>query len=136
MPSGNILVRMKGKLFNLLLLVLAIAPASAELKTGPQLPLNLVKDWAKLPKGWNFGECSGVAVDKDDNVWVFNRGSHPVIQFDKNGKFLQAWPDVVVKSSHGIRVDNEGNVWGVDVKGHVGIKYSTEGKEVERKGTR
>src|SRR5437773_12059290 len=92
---------MKVKLLVPLTLVMAIAPAYAELKTGPQLPLQIVKDWAKLPKGWNFGECSGVAVDKDDNVWVFNRGSQPVIQFDKNGKFLHAWPDVVVKSSHG-----------------------------------
>jgi len=23
----------------------------------------------------NFGECSGVNVDKNDNVWVFNRGA-------------------------------------------------------------
>jgi DNA-binding beta-propeller fold protein YncE len=119
---------MKVKLFLLIPLVLVFSPAYAELKSGPQLPLQVVKDWAKLPKGWNFGECSGVAVDKDDNVWVFNRGSHPVIQFDKNGKFLQAWPDVVLKSSHGIRVDNEGNIWGVDVKGHVVIKYSPDGK--------
>jgi DNA-binding beta-propeller fold protein YncE len=109
-------------------LLLAIAPAVAELKTGPQLPLQVVKDWARLPKGWNFGECSGVAVDKNDNVWVFNRGAHPVIELDKNGNFLQAWPDVVVKSSHGIKVDPDGNIWGVDVKGHVVIKYSPDGK--------
>jgi len=123
-------------IYPLLTLVLAITPAYAELKTGPQLTLQLVKDWAKLPKGWNFGECSGVAVDKNDNVWVFNRGSHPVIQFDKDGKFLQAWPDVVLKSSHGIRVDNEGNIWGVDVKGHVVIKYNTDGKVLMVLGNR
>src|SRR5437868_12128832 len=114
----------------LLAACLATLPSAiaAELKSGPALPHKVVKDWPKLPKGWNFGECSGVAVDKNDNVWVFNRGSHPVIQFDKNGNFLQAWPDVVVKSSHGIRVDNEGNIWGVDVKGHVIMKYNTDGK--------
>ena len=118
---------MKWTLFLPLALAAAIAPA-AELTSGPELPLRLVKDWAKLPKGWNFGECSGVAVDKNDNVWVFNRGSHPVIELDKNGNFLQAWPDVVVKSSHGIKVDPDGNIWGVDVKGHVVIKYSPQGK--------
>src|SRR6266436_3821417 len=113
---GHILVRMR-MIYPLLTLVLAITPAYAELKTGPQLTLQLVKDWAKLPKGWNFGECSGVAVDK-------------------NGKFLQAWPDVVLKSSHGIRVDNEGNIWGVDVKGHVVIKYNTDGKVLMVLGNR
>src|SRR5919202_6295380 len=103
-------------------------PAVAELKSGPPLPQKLVKDWGQLPKGWNFGECSGVAVDQQDNVWVFNRGSHPVIEFDKAGNMLQAWGEGTVKSSHGIRVDQEGNVWGIDVKGHVVLKYSPAGR--------
>jgi DNA-binding beta-propeller fold protein YncE len=101
---------------------------ASELKTGPPLPHKLVKDWAKLPKGWNFGESSGVAVDKQDNVWVFNRGAHPVIQFDKNGNFLQSWGEGLVKSSHGIRMDGAGNVWLVDVKGHIVLKMSPEGR--------
>ncbi len=117
-------------------LALAALLPAAELTSGPELPMRLVKDWAKLPKGWNFGECSGVAVDKNDNVWVFNRGSHPVIELDKNGNFLQAWPDVIVKSSHGIKVDPDGNIWGVDVKGHVVIKYSPEGKVLMVLGNR
>ena len=116
-----------------LLTLLAAAPAFTELKP---LPHQLVKDWAKLPKGWNLGECSGVAVDKHDNVWVFNRGAHPVVQFDKTGKFLQAWPDVVIKSSHGIRVDADGNIWGVDVKGHVVIKYTPDGRVLMVLGNR
>lgn len=92
------------------------------------LPHRLVPDWAQLPKGMIFGEVSGVDVDRNDNVWVFNRGSHPVIQLDKNGKLLQAWKDVNIKSSHGIRIDPEGNVWLVDVTGHSLVKFSAEGK--------
>src|SRR5271170_6912945 len=91
--------------------------AFGQIQSGPPLPHHVVKDWAQLPKGWNFGECSGVDVDANDNVWVFNRGAHPVIEFDKNGNMLQAWTEVPVKSSHGIRVDQQGNVWLVDVKG-------------------
>jgi DNA-binding beta-propeller fold protein YncE len=98
------------------------------LKSGPPLPHKLVKDWAKLPKGWNLGESSGVAVDKQDNVWVFNRGAHPVIQFDKNGNMLQSWGDGLFKSSHGIRIDADGNVWAIDVKGHLALKFSPAGK--------
>jgi DNA-binding beta-propeller fold protein YncE len=109
---------------------------AADLKSGPALPYQVVDGWAKLPKGWNFGECSGVAVDKQDNVWVFNRGNHPVIEFDRDGKMLQAWPDVKVVSSHGIRVDADGNVWGVDVKGHVVIKYNREGRVLMILGNR
>jgi len=132
-------MHLKNRLGPWLMALTVLTPALAQLKSGPPLPQQLVKDWAKLPKGWNFGECSGVAVDQQDNVWVFNRGSHPVMQFDRRGNFLQAWPDVVVKSSHGIRVDNEGNIWGIDVKGHVVIKYSPEGRVLmilgDRQGT-
>ena len=102
--------------------------ASVELKSGPPLPHKVVKNWAQLPKGWNFGEASGVAVDSHDNVWVFNRGPHPVIQFDKNGKMLQAWGDNTFNSSHGIRVDPAGNIWTIDVKGHAVMKFDPAGR--------
>jgi DNA-binding beta-propeller fold protein YncE len=95
--------------------------------SAPPLPYKPVENWAKLPQGLNLGECSGVAVDKADNVWVFNRGSHPVIEFDRNGKMLQAWNDVQVKSSHGIRIDSDGNIWLVDVAGHKVLKMSPSG---------
>src|SRR5215813_13647536 len=108
--------------------LMAAVCAAADLKSGPALPYKVQEGWAKMPKGWNFGECSGVAVDKQDHVWVFNRGNHPVIEFDREGNMVQAWPDVKVVSSHGIRVDDDGNVWGVDVKGHAVIKYNRDGR--------
>jgi DNA-binding beta-propeller fold protein YncE len=116
---------------NFVVCVLALAwlsPAFAQLKSGPPLPHKVVANWGKLPKDWNLGETSGVAVDRNDNVWVFNRGPHPVIEFDKNGNMLQSWGEGTVTSSHGIRVDPEGRIWGVDVKGHRVIRYSTDGK--------
>jgi DNA-binding beta-propeller fold protein YncE len=115
----------------LTLLALAIFASqgySAELQGGPELPHKVVKDWGQLPQGWNLGEASGVDVDKNDNVWVFNRGKHPVIQFDRNGKMLQAWNDMQIVSSHGLRVDPEGNIWTVDVKGHTVFKWTPQGK--------
>ncbi len=66
----------------ILLLGLAAAlPALEELQTGPPLPYHVVRDWAQLPAGWNFGEVSAVV-----------RGPHPVFEFDKSGKLLRAWP--------------------------------------------
>ena len=109
------------------LMLVSALPVLAQLKSGPPLPYHAVEGWAKLPAGWNFGETSGVDVDKNDNVWVFNRGSHPVIQFDKSGRMLQAWPDVPVKSSHGIRVDADGNIWTIDVAGHRLMKFTPAG---------
>jgi DNA-binding beta-propeller fold protein YncE len=111
-----------------LCLLLVISAFGQEVKSGPPLPHKLVPNWPQLPKGWNFGECSGVDVDKDDNVWVFHRGKRPVIQFDKTGKVLQAWEDVPVTSSHGIRVAPDGNVWAVDVAGHTLFTFSPQGR--------
>ena len=103
---------------------------SFTLSAQAQTPLSLkpVADWAKLPAGWNFGEVSGVSVDKNDNVWVFNRGPHGVIQFDKNGHMLQAWPEVPIISSHGIKADPDGNIWLVDVAGHALLKFNQAGR--------
>jgi DNA-binding beta-propeller fold protein YncE len=127
------------KKISLVLFVAALAllpKAFAQLKSGPPLPHQVVAEWAKLPKGWNFGEASGVATDSRDNVWVFNRGAHPVLQFDRAGNFLQAWPDIKIVSSHGIRVDSQGNVWLIDVKGHVVIKCNQEGRVLMILGNR
>ena len=113
------------------MLLMLAAPLLAQLKSGPPLPHKLVPDWAKLPEGQNFGECSGVDVDKDDNVWVFHRGPRPVMQFDKNGKLLRAWNEVPVTSSHGIRVGPDGNIWAVDVKGHTLFTFTPNGRIVQ-----
>ncbi|MEZ5351102.1 MAG: peptidyl-alpha-hydroxyglycine alpha-amidating lyase family protein [Bryobacteraceae bacterium] len=110
------------------LLAAACAAHGADPSAAPKLPHKVVANWAQLPAGWNFGETSGVAVDKDDHVWVFNRGPHPVIEFDKSGRFIQAWKDVPVISSHGIEIDPDGNVWLVDVKGHSVAKYTRSGR--------
>ena len=110
-----------------LLLAAALLPA-ADLASAPKLPHKLVPNWAQLPGGWNFGEASGVSVDKDDHVWVFNRGLHPVVEFDKYGRFIKAWREVPVVSAHGIKVDPDGNVWLVDVAGHTVMKFTRAGR--------
>jgi len=118
---------MKGGLLGLILFGQALAQTHPA-PIGPPLPYHLIENWSKLPSGWNFGECTGVAVDKSDNVWVFNRGPHPVIEFDSDGKMLQAWNEVPVKSSHGIRIDQDGNIWLIDVAGHKVLKMSPSGR--------
>src|SRR5260370_38214799 len=100
-------MKMRRLSITLLLTALCALPVAAELKTGPKLPHGGVENWAQLPKGWNFGGVSGVDVDRNDNVWVSNRGPHPVIEFDKNGKFFQTWTKVPGKCTHGIKIDTQ-----------------------------
>jgi len=110
----------------------------ARLRSGPPLPYAVDANWPQLPKGYNFGECSGVDVDKKGNVWVFNRGHWPVMEFDRQGKLLQAWSEDTfhVQAAHGIRVGPDGNLWCVDVAGHVVFKMSPEGRVLMVLGNR
>ena len=55
-----------------------------------------VQDWTKLPDGWTFHEVSGVGVDERDRVYVFNRGEHPLIVFDRDGNFVTAWGEYLL----------------------------------------
>src|SRR6186997_2070427 len=110
-----------------------------------------------LPNKWVTGQVGGVAVDSHDNVWVFHRPStipdgekaaalNPpqaeccipapaVLQFDPNGRFLQAWggPGQGYEwfaSQHGIFVDHNDNVWlsGNSKEDNQILKFSTAGK--------
>lgn len=112
-----------------------IAEGLKKLQHGPQLPNKLVANWPTLPKGYNMGEATGVDIDRQGNVWVANRGSWPVMEFDRSGKMLQAWSHDAVrvtegtgKGTHGLKVDVNGNIWLGDVDGHVNFKFSPEGR--------
>ena len=64
-----------------------------ELGTGA-FTYEVVEDWAKLPEGWSFQETAAVGTDANDNVYVFNRGEHPMMVFDRQGNFLRSWARV------------------------------------------
>ena len=50
----------------------------------------VVDNWAKLPENWTFMDVAGVAVNSKDEVFVFNRGLHPMIIFDIDGNYLRS----------------------------------------------
>src|ERR1700753_1301944 len=55
------------------------------------LQFELVENWEQLPKGWSHPHVAGVAADSSDNVFLYCRGDHPVIVYDRDGKFLDSW---------------------------------------------
>jgi len=69
-----------------------------------------VEGWGRLPEGWSYVEATSVAVDAKDNVYVFNRGEHPVIVFDREGKFLRSWGEGVFRRAHGITIGPDGTL--------------------------
>ena len=88
----------------------------------------VVENWAKLPEGWEFKDVAAVAVDRKDRVYVFNRGEHPMIVFDREGNFLRSWGEGTFPRAHGIHIDRDDNLYLTDDGGHFVRKCTTEGK--------
>jgi len=88
----------------------------------------VLEGWGKLPEGWRYVEAAGVAVDSRDNVYVFNRGEHPLIVFDREGNFLRSWGEGLVGRAHGITIGPDDEVWLTDDGNHTIRKFTPEGK--------
>lgn len=112
-----------------------------------------------LPNHWMLGEVSGVSVDRNDHIWIFQRPgtlteretaaaqspaaseccvpAPSVIEFDQEGNVIHAWgrEDSTRQwftSEHGLQVDGEGNVWlsGSNIKDDVVLKMTGDGRQV------
>jgi hypothetical protein len=151
------------------LLLVAAAPiahaqgGSGKYDTGP-LHYLVDPDWPKpLPNNWIMGQVSGLAIDKYDNIWVYQRPrsldtsengavqqpqrsqccvpAPSVIEFNQAGEVVNAWggPDYIPgwpNSEHGILVDNQGYVWigGNGAGDRVAYKFTQDGKLVGQIG--
>ena len=102
--------------------------------------------WPKLPSDWVLGVVSAVTVDRRDHVWILqrprsvpdslkNRAAPPVLEFDANGQFVNAWGGAGQGydwplTEHGITVDNKDVVWigGSGVTDDFLLKFTIQGK--------
>jgi DNA-binding beta-propeller fold protein YncE len=87
-----------------------------------------VPGWPTLPEEIKLGPVSAVATDAADRVYVFHRGKHPLLVFDREGKFLRSWGDDRIKTAHGLRIDHENNIWVTDIGNHQVMKFDVDGK--------
>ena len=88
----------------------------------------LVDGWAKLPKGWSFLDVGGIAIDKEDKVYVLNRGEHPVIVFDRDGNIVRSWGEGFFSRAHGSCIGPDNSVYCTDDRIHVVAKFTPDGK--------
>jgi DNA-binding beta-propeller fold protein YncE len=88
----------------------------------------VIDNWAKLPDGWELTDVASVAVDSQDRVYVFNRGAHPMIVFDRYGNFLRSWGEGVFSRAHGLNIGADYNLYCTDDGDHTVRKCTPEGK--------
>jgi DNA-binding beta-propeller fold protein YncE len=88
----------------------------------------IAEGWGKLPDGWSFKEAAAVGVDSKDNVYVFNRGEHPVIIFDREGNFLSSWGEGVFPRAHGVTMGPDDTIFLTDDGDHTMRHCTLDGK--------
>lgn len=85
-------------------------------------------NWAKLPEGWDFLEVADIGVDRNDNVYVFNRGEHPMMVFDRDGNFLRSWGEGLFPHAHGVDMGPDDTIYLTDDGDHTARKCTLDGK--------
>ncbi|MCP2091915.1 UNVERIFIED_ORG: DNA-binding beta-propeller fold protein YncE [Paraburkholderia sediminicola] len=88
----------------------------------------LAEDWGQLPDGWRCGDVGGIAVDSRDDVYVFNRSEHPLLVFDRSGRFLRSWGEGFFVRPHGIHIGPDDTVYCTDDGAHTVTRVTTEGQ--------
>ncbi|MBI3413716.1 MAG: hypothetical protein HY043_00115 [Verrucomicrobia bacterium] len=84
-------------------------------------------DWARRPERFTWLEVASVAIDSRDRVFVFNRGEHPVMVFDREGAFLHSWGEGIFARAHGITIGPDDAVYCTDDLDHTVRKFTPEG---------
>ena len=95
----------------------------------------LAEGWGQLPNGWSFGWIPAVACDSRDRVFVYSRSEHPLVVFDRDGRFLEEWGAGVLEDAHGIFIDADDNVFCTERNHHCIYKFDSRGELVMTIGT-
>ena len=115
-------------MFLAVLLQALTAPDPAQMEKAPDLGYLPVAPTVNLPDGVSLGAPSSVAITGDGHLLIFNRGAHPLVELDRDGKFLRSLGEGLYTRPHGMRLDAQGNIWTTDVGAHAFTKMSSRGE--------
>jgi hypothetical protein len=101
---------------------------TVELGTGDHLFLADEGEWGDLPEGFELVDVGGVAVDRDDRVYVFNRGAHPMVVLDRAGKLVDSWGEGLFTRPHGLHMGPDNTLYCTDDGDHTVRRCTLEGK--------
>ncbi len=88
----------------------------------------VVEGWEKLPPGVVFGDVAAIGIDKNDRVYAFNRGKHPMIVLDREGNFIKSWGEDIFNRPHGVHTGPDDTIYCTDDGDHTVRKCTLDGK--------
>lgn len=123
--------------------------------TDPRSGYTLADNWPHYPGDMTFEMGSGVAVDKNDVIYLFTRdiehwAAHPlamqekmgkssISMFNRQGDFLGKWGHSDERGfalgAHTLYVERDGMFWTTDRDGHTVRKYHPDGELLLELGT-
>jgi len=96
----------------------------------------LAEGWEQLPAGWRHVDAAGVAVDANDRVYIVTRGEHPVLVYERDGRFVGAWGETVfTPRTHGIAAGPDGTLYVADDGDHTIRSFRADGTLLLTLGT-
>ena len=101
--------------------------SSVKLGSG-EFAYEVVVGWEKPPAGIGWREVAGVVTDADDNVYVFSRGDHPMVVFDKDGNFIKTWGEGIFSRAHGLTAGPDNTLYCTDDGDHTVRQCTLDGE--------
>ncbi len=98
------------------------------------------RDWAQWPADVARGFLSWVTVGSDGRIYTLQRGATPVVVFEADGSFADAWGDDLIADGHGIWAtppgQGDGRLLIADRDAHQIIVTDLNGAVQQRLGSR
>ncbi len=103
-------------------------PSSETYQPVPELGYRVAEDFFHMPEGMIQGEASGVALNSKGHIFLFQRTTPMLSEYDEHGKYLRSLGEGLFKHPHGLRIDDDDNIWTTDDGSHVVLKLSPAGR--------
>jgi DNA-binding beta-propeller fold protein YncE len=110
-------------------------PALLIPQAAPELDYIAIPNTFDLPEGITMGAPASVLFDSTQHLFVLNRGAQPLMEFDRDQKFIRAFGEPL-RRAHGFRLDDAGNFWITDVGAHFVEKLDSQGNVLLTLGTK
>jgi len=95
-----------------------------------------VDRWERIPSGYSHPDVAAVGVDSGGRVYLFCRGEHPVMVYERDGRFVRSWGEgVFTMRAHGITIAPDDTVWCVDDGDHTARRFTRDGELLQTLGT-
>jgi DNA-binding beta-propeller fold protein YncE len=96
---------------------------------------DVVDGWEQLPAGYEHPDVADVGVDSTGRVYLFCRSAHPVLVYERDGRFVRSWGEgVFTMRAHGITVAPDDTLWFTDDGDHTVRRFTRDGRLLQTLG--